>query len=315
MKLTEQIEKEYGQIEKKEIKDINVPKSLNLQKTLNIDTLLDLYVLMQQDTLFERKPIFRNTRSDTSEDTDNCYHYIEEQIRHRVINKTLSYTPEDITSLSFQVTRTKSEHTISQLGLFLSALINENFRRKKRESLYFIYAPDEEKFADTFTDPFIPRVDFLGYKNNGAHILIIGAVGNGLCKKMSKGNITLDGTCKDTLLPQLFVGQEMSGGSLIITGDVFGSCGYQMQGGSITVNGEVKKEDLVITNLRSKSRIGFMMNGGTITINEYHGKEIGIEMTGGIINIETGECDISPRKKGGNIYYKGMLQETENKEK
>ncbi len=305
MKLTDTIKKEYEHVEKKEVHTLTVPK------TQNVDTLLDLYTEMQQDTLFNttKSRIFAGEY-----DTDEAYNYIEEQIKHRVINKKLSYTSEDITSFSFQVTRIKSKHTISQLGLFLSSLVNENFRRKKIESPYLIYTRDEKNNSD----PFLLHVDFLGYKNNGANVLIFGTIGNGLCTRMSKGIVTVEGTCKDGFSETPFICSEMRGGSFTINGDVFASCGYLMKGGSITINGEVKKKHTLLPSRQTSfgaldaiidSRIGFMMQDGIIHVQKYCGTELGTEMTGGKIFIEEGDCTISARKKGGEIYYKGVLQE------
>ncbi len=89
------------------------------------------------------------------------------------------------------------------LGSFLSALVNIHYEQTQRKETYLLFTTEE---VDDFED----ANRHLGFRNNGANILINGNAGDYLGEEMISGKITVLGKAKS------HIGQDMKGGKIYV---------------------------------------------------------------------------------------------------
>ncbi len=179
----------------------------------------------------------------------------------KIISRDLEYSSDDITQfcLAFVHNAPSRGPETQQLGLFISALINEHYKKNERiknqsrsESMRNI---DPERTIKSFHDlphsfnkkeleyTIITGQEFssetfscLGAYNNGAKINIIGSCGDSLCLRMKTGDVFVRGSARN------FIGIQMEGGNLTITDDA-NVVGTHMSDGKIIVHGKINLID------------------------------------------------------------------------
>lgn len=144
----------------------------------------------------------------------------------------LSYGSKDITKLFVALAEFQDEVNWSDIGFFLSALIN-----KCRDKEFTI-----------ITKHLVEPIEHLCYKNTKT-VIIEGNTDWGVGSEMSGGSIIVKGNVEDN------VGEFMTGGKIIVRGNAEDCVGDGMMGGGIIVEGNVGKE------------VGKFMVGGTIRLN------------------------------------------------
>jgi formylmethanofuran dehydrogenase subunit C len=173
---------------------------------------------------------------------------------YNVISDFIQITPtsKEITEFSILLNDYPDKITEYHSGLYLSALINKS---------------DEQEILINIRHLEIPP-HFIGFKNNGKIIKIIGDLGDSLGKNMIAGKIYAE-KAEDYV-------------------------GYSMQGGTIHV-------------ITAGNQIGYHMQGGTIHVKNA-GNCVGDCMIGGTIHIEDKYKHLSyPTIYRGSIFYRNKL--------
>ncbi len=263
MKLTELLTENYKDIEKKDI-----------LKTNSVDTSLALNLLL------EKCEEFFSPVEGFSTESDRMYKYAKKLVRK------LHFTKEDITHFSFHLEKFISEIFFGQVGLFISALINQDYEINKTvekeitQSEKKSVIPYQEKSAIESQEKSIIKsqetyiihtmvtekyIDRIGYENNGANILVVGNVGDFTAHGMNNGTITVQGKAESHF-------------------------GYFMQGGILTVE-------------RARCFLGCQMDNGKIYVN-HAGGMVGHGMRAGEIHIEVDYASFG-QEITGTIFYRG----------
>ncbi len=169
--------------------------------------------------------------------------YDEYQLALSILKK-VSYTKEDITSFSLLLPIIQDEINLDPAGFFLSALVNKHFKETRDSQEYQIVTENLK----------IP-LRSLCIENAGAKVNIVGSAGDGLCRNMNSGEVTLKGNCRD------IAGQNMKGGILILNhADRYLGCGM--------LDGKIYAKS-------AKGGLGINMEGGEIHISETCQERIG----------------------------------------
>ncbi len=133
-----------------------------------------------------------------------------------ILDKT-SYTQKDITTFCLSLPLLEKKIDISDVGVFLSTLVNNHYEKTKETKPYIL-----------ITQLLETKLQYLGWHTRGAEIEIIGDAGNNVGMEMVSGKIVVKGNV------DLLCGNSMSGGTLIAekSGRSLGSF---MNGGKIFV--------------------------------------------------------------------------------
>ncbi len=272
MNLQEEIEQEY-----EDVREISHKKIKNPSSNVNI--------LVEKCEEFFAETTSRETSRVRSESSaylpDHLYNQakkITEKIERIIFKKEKKdkkkkkiYATEDITQFSFQLEQFIEKEHFSEIGIFISALINHHhnelvefeYKREKKNEPYLIHTASYPKL-----------IDYLGYHNSFLSMRIIGNAGNYAARSMYSGSVFIEGNAKD------FAGQTMEGGVLVIE-QANDYLGYNMGGGDIYV-------------INAGKNVGQNMMNGTIRIRETY-ESIGKRTT--------------QFSDNGKIYYKKYLQE------
>ncbi len=167
MKLTDTIKTEYADISQTEISE--------LKKNKNASALEEIYEMW----LDEFKQI-ENMQYDP--DIQNS------SARGMILASKIQYSPLDITHLSLIIDEGKEErdylHKFS--GSFFSTLINMHYKKTKTTEVYTLFTTGSATNEKT-------GLDFIGFQNDGATILVKGDVGENLADQMHSGKIIIEG--------------------------------------------------------------------------------------------------------------------------
>ncbi len=231
MKLREQIEKEYADLQEKEIiKDTFTNKSPGLN-----------LILEKYEKFFSPTVTFLSG-------SERMYKYAKSLI------KNVDFTKEDITHFSFHLEKFTNHLFFGEVGIFISALINQNYEINRSQKEYILHTSATEKL-----------INRIGYENNGAHILVVGNVGDFTAHGMRRGKITVQGKAESHL-------------------------GYFIEGGILEIE-------------QARCFLGCQMNGGKIYVN-HAGGMVGHGMHSGEIHIKTDYASFGEEVKG-TIFYRG----------
>ena len=186
------------------------------------------------------------------------------------------------------------------MGYFFSALVD-----CCSEDNITIYTKNLEKL-----------IDYLGYKNS-KNFIIIGSVGDYICRQMVNGSVSIHGNTRHSLGFNLrggfvhvfgdvtdFLGNEMFNGSIIVDGNAGQLSGSVMRGGSIKIKGN------------AGSRLSYQMGGGSITVNGNAGDlicyKVGVDHTS---NKNYSDALIYLNGEYGSIFGKGYYHSYETRPK
>ncbi len=141
------------------------------------------------------------------------------------IVREINYSHEDITKFCLSFVNEIEE--TQKMGLFLSALVNTNYQKNKRNNTEKIeYKLITEHISNS------KNISCIGAYTDGAKITIIGDIGDSLCMRMREGDILVQGNVKE------HIGYQMRGGTIHITGNA-NLVGTAMIGGEIIVDGKI----------------------------------------------------------------------------
>ncbi len=217
MNLTKITQEEYAVVEEKETVDLKIN---NTNKT-TVDALLSLC----EKWLVDTEKLFNRYGNQGSE-------YMYAGARMRIGKSHLSYTVEDIHTFSIYFSELKTHKLFSACGQFISALINNHYNKTKTKEIYEIV-----------TSHLNQKLNFIGQKNNGANITVLGDVKDHCGLNMKKGTITVQGDCEDLL------GVCMKGGRISVENTGI-EVGMHMKGGKIEIRGICKGlSDLILDGL------------------------------------------------------------------
>ena len=128
----------------------------------------------------------------------------------------------------------------------------------------------------------------------GARVLCLGSLGDGVGAANRGGTLTLRGDCGSML------GAFHLSGKTVVEKDVGDKAGFAMNGGEISIQGSTGDEagysmagGFLLVRGHSGDRLGCGMSGGAIVVMGSVGSEPGIGMTGGRVII-SGSCPPPP---------------------
>ncbi len=170
MNLTKTIEEEYAEITEKPLDTV---KQMH-QK--NLSDLLEIYenFLHKEDELFKKNPFLNSNQ---------MYSALQELFEEKKKDPSFIYDQEDITSFCFALEKYQTNGFFTSSGIFLSFLINTHFEKT-----------DTKKEYSLFTEHLEKKVNYLAFKNKGAHIFIRGDAGFYLADYMERGSVTITGS-------------------------------------------------------------------------------------------------------------------------
>ncbi len=270
MKLTKIITEEYETLSEQKIAKEHAPSTI-------YQTLLGAYQLwLEECTLIEEK--------NAEEEWGNYAEDIRVSEKYKAASENATHfisecTHTDIFQLSKEIVRFEEHFEFSESGLFLSAIINEHYKRYT-DSPYLIH-----------TKKYVHAMNYLGFELDGAEIHIIGDAGHNLGYLMSSGTIIVNG---DT---RMGIGSFMENGKIVVCGNAEDAIGFKMKGGEILIQ------------KNAGMRVGYGLEGGTITLYGNCGSELG-QISGGEVYIEgsidmsKGPIEESDREKT-KIFHKG----------
>lgn len=133
-------------------------------------------------------------------------------------NLTFEYDGDDIST--FVAHESKSPRSATDIGIFVSALINSMRNPQKYISLDLRGGPP---------------LDYLGYKlNRGGQVFVLGDLGNHTASMMESESLVINGNCNG------IVGHLMKDGKVVVYGTI-GHVGIIRYGGQITHKGETAR--------------------------------------------------------------------------
>lgn len=166
----------------------------------------------------------------------------------------------------------------------------------------------------------LEHISYIGIKNT-KNITIEGHSGYAAAYGMSGGRIIVNGDV------ELDAGEFLSGGELILNGNATSRIGYHMSGGKIVLHGNIENssgyssvgdvmvggEVMIFGNVNYS--VGSSMKGGKITIYGNAGENIGEMMEGGEIHLEGDYKSLAghypnpyiDKYRAGLIFHKGKL--------
>ncbi len=203
MNLTKITQEEYGNVQANTISAIQHDSRI-------VDELLKRYDTWV--TIF--KEIF-------PEKSDGGFTWTGIKCAKKIISNLNTYTSTDISRFLILLQSKEHEYEyISDAGIFISALINKDYKKKKSKEKYLIPTLHFDK-----------KINFLCYENNGANVYITGSVGSHTCMRMRSGKVIIDGDAGFEL------GEQMQGGIIYLKGiNEPASVGDLMSGGTIYID-------------------------------------------------------------------------------
>ncbi len=260
MNLEKTLGKEYGDITANKIADVNYT---NTSKKI---------IQFYDDFIAE---------NDFLKESSVGYNYSKSIL----LDSQIEYTQEDITAVSFELSR-RADEKWDGCGIFLSVLIQNHYKKKKTETPYVLLQNPFEPITER-TSSF----SRIGFQNNGPTIHIYG-------------------NCKN------YVGEEMLSGTIVIFGNTNATCGYRLQGGTIHIEGSagihlgvLMEKGSIIVKENAADFVGGKMSGGKILIEKNAERYIGKEMSGGTIHIKgDAEKYIGREMTGGEIIIDGSCK-------
>ncbi len=198
MKLTDQLETEYGTIAETQKEAIKG----DLENT----ALAEIY----------------KTFTESEEMKDRTYISSNYGVYRNLIALNLGeFYSKDITQFCVMMCANDQEiKHFKDFGLFCSALINAHYENTKQTGEYEIILPITNK-----------KPSYIGYANNGATIHITGESGDYLGTEMKSGKIIVYGSCEN------HTGYMLEGGEIIVEKNVGIETGSFMKAGHITIKG------------------------------------------------------------------------------
>ncbi len=281
MKLDTLLEEEYERINENKTKTVCAYNS-------HVSDLIDLFV----GNLAE---IDRLPKNGTDGQISKLYSMLVKSLSSFPI---ASLSPSDITEFSLASEELQDKKNFKFIGAFLSALINTHKKKTRFNGEYVLFTERIEK-----------DITFLGYKNT-ANIKIIGNAGSFIAERMICGNVSIEGNVENG------VGYFMTGGTVELFGnvkelaaDVFypkskgtiiihgncGSVGDRMSGGTVIVHGDVHWN------------AGRYMSNGNIILHGKVADPVGDRMSGGKIYLSSQNNTISPYFISGTIYQNNEI--------
>jgi len=274
MKLTEQIEKEYG----------NITSQTVIQNTFNssVEKIIDAFKIYLDGLVY-----------------DHGQYSLRISDAYKAILKSTKglYSKEDITQFSTGLESFFSHresydkpYDKSSTGIFLTELISLHYKKNRwKRFVKRIGSFWKEKKIDEYVlllQEYGKNIDEFGFQLNGPSIRIIGDIGEFCGREMKKGKITIEGNAMG------YCGYHLKGGEIIVTGNTEDHLGSYMEGGTIFVRGNTENDlaesmqgGKIFVYGNAKSRIGCNMDGGEVTIFGNAEDHIGHFMTGGKITI------------------------------
>ena len=191
---------------------------------------------------------------------------------------SIEYTAKDIeqftiAAIKFENDKHKHKATSDvgyKLGLYISSLINTC-----KDTIFHLHIEHYKEII------------FLG-KDNSKEIHIYGDEAHSVGEFMKAGKIHMHGNVHR-------IGGELSGGEIIVDGNVGMHVGTDMTGGKITVYGNTSQF------------VGDGMKGGELIIHGIAGEQLGFAMEGGFIHVK-GDCreSVADYLSGGTIQIDGQ---------
>jgi len=304
MNLKETIQNTYESV------DMTRIDLLHIKKDSTYESLLQIY--LEREWLSEMYPDARKR--------ERIYHLYENQVQACLNLKEINYTSADITKFCFLAAQ---EEYSSDIGMYLSILINEHYKKSKEERKEDLPQKRNKKSSSQLKNyskkyPINPSFDIdhpqyflpiehypvpprdIGICNAGSVILVKGNVGDCFGAYMNDGTLCLEGNVIGKNPPHALArtGYRLSGGMILVDGNGGDYVGTGMTKGFIAISKSV-------TRFTGKN-----MKGGIIFIGENPGNiSVGSDMKGGIICFEgdgtygmVGDCG-----KKGEIYHKEKL--------
>ncbi len=279
MKLSKLVETEYENISSEHIA---------LLKKSDRNVVQEIRTLWIKTTEIFCKDLQKFLYNNDNDNFDDYYNLFAEKLRL----KKIRYNPEDITAFCFSLDEKDRSH-IEYAGYVLSALVNHHASITDNETEYLL-------FLDNLTchlDNYLYQLDFLCYANI-ANVHIKGNAGSFLCSSMRNGIVEFEKNAGDNIHSNAEIA-NVSGGRILVKGDVYGNIGTYMTGGEIIVLGNVYDGD-----------VGTDMCNGKITIKgdaKYENVfgEVGMDMTGGEIYLEGNNWNVSSSIQAGTVYQNG----------
>ncbi len=189
--------------------------------------------------------------------------------------------------------------TLFKVPVYASVLRPDTFVGKSPRELTDVYVLEGSKKV-LLTELF--DIEYQGSVPSSVEEITLHLIGDfskvrEICRKMSGGNVIIDGNVG------AFLGYGMTGGRIVVRGNVGDWLGTHMCGGFIEVYGDVG--NYVGASLPGE-KPGKGMRGGVIIIHGSAGAEIGRGMRGGVVVIE-GSSDALPGVNmcGGTIVIEG----------
>ncbi len=284
MKLNDIIDENYEHVSPEEIKQVN---------NINQGVVSDLLAIFQSEYEKDAQIPKNYTRLDLS---------LYSQFSNALEQATLIYTPEDITTFSVCLHEFETMPILEKAGAMLSALINYHYKKTKTEERVEKregegeqkrkeeeWEKEEEKYL-LVTSHLEKRLDYLGWKNDGAHIRIRGDVGDGAGAQMKNGSLIIEGSAKS------FLGSSMRDGFIEVFQNAEDMIGYHMHGGEIDLH-------------KNAMSVGTGMYDGYIIVRGDISRSAGTEMEGGRIDI-LGSCHSFNHPPEMEVYHQGKKVES-----
>ncbi len=200
------VESEYKDISAEEEKTILTKKNKSVEKLLRI---------------YEEG--LENIPDQLSKITDRDFESFNGIDRILQRHNCVSYTSADITEFCMYLPTYESHPKFIDSGIFLSSLIYLHYERTKQKEEYLLPI-----------NSFTKKLEKICLSNDGAHVRIIGSVGNNFGEYMKSGTLILEGDADNC------VGYQMYGGNISIKGNVLDRLCYHMMGGTVTIHGNIK---------------------------------------------------------------------------
>ncbi len=278
MKLTEVIQQEYSSLEK--------TKELvrNRRNDTDILQLINQYICWIDEVNEKR----------LGSKHEIAYALAEEIL----LSQKERYTYTHASILSILLSEYEKIPFFKMSGLFLSAIINqkENPNYEKEDSNYekedlnnkkenLNYEKEDQNSqkesissCTLFLQDTQEYLNHVGYRNNGAHIIIEGNVNSSVCEEMKNGFVEIKGDVG------AFACMRMSGGKVHIHGNAKHTFCQNLLGGEVILDGSVKSsfgeysfKDMKGGNVIVKKNVDCIANvlGGTVhiygNVNHAHG--------------------------------------------
>ena len=281
MKLTEQIENEYGNVDSQEKKEINRDA---INKKI-VSVYKDWLTYLQTDTIVKQKGLLEMCPISST--------IYSQQIEN--------YSPQDITSLSIQLEQFQKENLFCYSGYFLTTLIMKDYQKTKRKEPYLI-----------ITENLDTSINHLCFQLNGPSVFIQGSTGKDTCERMHSGNVIITGNIGENSC------NSMKGGIVTVQKDSENSLASHLKGGEIIIYGNVKNKistqscssmkNGIITVKGNAQNIGHCMLGGKIIVEGNVTGHIGNVMYDGEIIIHGNAEHVGCGMRNGKIMVQGKIE-------